>query len=76
MSWLQHGSEAGQWRYVSTRSSSVVLTGLQPAAQYQVQVRARSQAGYGSFSALNNVGTKPDGRSLNRTQSWSNLFWF
>uniref|UniRef100_A0A4W6F2V2 receptor protein-tyrosine kinase n=1 Tax=Lates calcarifer TaxID=8187 RepID=A0A4W6F2V2_LATCA len=43
--------EAGQWQYVSTRSSSLVLTGLQRASRYQVQVRARSQAGYGSRRA-------------------------
>ncbi|XP_026177795.1 ephrin type-B receptor 4b isoform X2 [Mastacembelus armatus] len=54
------GEEPGQWQYVSTRSSSVVLTGLQRAVQYQVQVRARSQAGYGSFSAPITFNTKPD----------------
>ncbi|XP_067379737.1 ephrin type-B receptor 4b-like isoform X2 [Channa argus] len=53
--------EVGQWQYTSTRSSSAVLSGLQRATQYQVQVRARSQAGYGSFSAPSNVNTKPDG---------------
>lgn len=65
----QHGEEAGQWQYVSTRSSSVELTGLQQATQYQVQVRARSQAGYGSFSSLNNINTKPDGTSLDFLQT-------
>ncbi|XP_037619078.1 ephrin type-B receptor 4b-like isoform X2 [Sebastes umbrosus] len=55
------GEEAGQWQYVSSRSSSVVLTGLQRAVQYQVQVRARSQAGYGTFSAASNFNTLPDG---------------
>uniref|UniRef100_A0A8D2ZV02 receptor protein-tyrosine kinase n=1 Tax=Scophthalmus maximus TaxID=52904 RepID=A0A8D2ZV02_SCOMX len=52
--------EAGQWQYVSTRSSSVVLTGLQRATQYEVQVRARSQAGYGSFGAASGFNTQPD----------------
>ncbi|XP_058479626.1 ephrin type-B receptor 4b-like isoform X1 [Solea solea] len=55
------GEEAGQWQYVSSRSSSVVLTGLQRATQYRVQVRARSQAGYGSFSGVNSFSTQPDG---------------
>ncbi|XP_069033235.1 ephrin type-B receptor 4b isoform X1 [Embiotoca jacksoni] len=55
------GEEAGQWQYVSSRSSSVVLTGLRRAATYQVQVRARSQAGYGSFSAASSFNTLPDG---------------
>uniref|UniRef100_A0A4W6F2T9 receptor protein-tyrosine kinase n=1 Tax=Lates calcarifer TaxID=8187 RepID=A0A4W6F2T9_LATCA len=56
--------EAGQWQYVSTRSSSLVLTGLQRASRYQVQVRARSQAGYGSFSAVSSFNTHPDGTGL------------
>ncbi|XP_031169071.1 ephrin type-B receptor 4b isoform X2 [Sander lucioperca] len=55
------GEEAGQWQYVSSRSSSVVLTGLQRALRYQVQVRARSQAGYGSFGAASAFSTLPDG---------------
>uniref|UniRef100_A0A8P4FWN3 receptor protein-tyrosine kinase n=1 Tax=Dicentrarchus labrax TaxID=13489 RepID=A0A8P4FWN3_DICLA len=58
------GEEAGQWQYVSSRSSSLVLTGLQRATSYQVQVRARSQAGYGSFGAATGFNTLPDGRSL------------
>uniref|UniRef100_A0A671TXB2 receptor protein-tyrosine kinase n=1 Tax=Sparus aurata TaxID=8175 RepID=A0A671TXB2_SPAAU len=53
-----------KWQYVSSRSSSVVLTGLQRAGQYQVQVRARSQAGYGSFSAESSFNTLPDGTIL------------
>ncbi|KAI3375658.1 hypothetical protein L3Q82_003715 [Scortum barcoo] len=57
----EEGEEAGQWQYVSSRSSSVVLTGLQRAAQYQVQVRTRSQAGYGSFSTASTFNTLPDG---------------
>lgn len=55
------GEEAGQWQYVSSRSSSVVLMGLQKATQYQVQVRARSQVGYGAFSAVRSFSTLPDG---------------
>ncbi|KAK2863565.1 hypothetical protein Q5P01_003098 [Channa striata] len=55
------GEEVGQWQYTSTRSTAAVLSGLQRATQYQVQVRARSQAGYGSFSAPSSINTKPDG---------------
>lgn len=55
------GEEAGQWQYVSSRSSSVVLMGLQKATRYQVQVRARSQVGYGPFSASRSFSTLPDG---------------
>ncbi|KAK5603262.1 Ephrin type-B receptor 4b [Crenichthys baileyi] len=51
----------GLWEYLPSKSSSVILTGLQRATQYQVQVRAQSQAGYGSFSALSNFSTLPDG---------------
>ncbi|XP_059210829.1 ephrin type-B receptor 4b-like isoform X2 [Centropristis striata] len=55
------GEEAGQWQYVLSQSSSVVLRGLRRAAQYLVQVRARCQAGYGSFSAASSFSTLPDG---------------
>uniref|UniRef100_A0A8C3AAA5 receptor protein-tyrosine kinase n=1 Tax=Cyclopterus lumpus TaxID=8103 RepID=A0A8C3AAA5_CYCLU len=46
-----------------TRSSSVVVTGLQRAGRYRVQVRARSQAGYGSFSSEASFNTLPDGET-------------
>ncbi|KAM9414407.1 ephrin type-B receptor 4b isoform 3-T3 [Pholidichthys leucotaenia] len=59
----QDGEEAGQWLYVSSRSSSLVLTGLERATQYRVQVRARSQAGFGSFGVANSFSTLPDGVS-------------
>ncbi|XP_053170909.1 ephrin type-B receptor 4b-like, partial [Scomber japonicus] len=55
------GEGAGQWQYVSSRSSSVVVSGLRRAQLYLVQVRARSQAGYGSFSAASSFNTLPDG---------------
>lgn len=44
-----------------SRSSSLVLNGLQRATRYRVQVRARSQAGYGSFGAETGFNTLPDG---------------
>ncbi|XP_070711371.1 ephrin type-B receptor 4b-like [Pempheris klunzingeri] len=54
------GEEAGRWRYVSSRSSSVVLTALQPETTYQVQVRARWAEGYGSFSTEGSYSTLSD----------------
>lgn len=72
---LQEGEEAGQWEYVSSRSASVVLTSLQRAQRYQVQVRARSQAGYGTFGPAAVFNTLPDGTTqslwaLTKTQFW------
>ncbi|XP_051800421.1 ephrin type-B receptor 4b-like [Acanthochromis polyacanthus] len=58
---LKDGEGAGQWQYVSSRSPSVVLTELQRATWYQVQVRARSQTGYGAFSTASSFNTLPDG---------------
>uniref|UniRef100_A0A8C3A8U9 receptor protein-tyrosine kinase n=1 Tax=Cyclopterus lumpus TaxID=8103 RepID=A0A8C3A8U9_CYCLU len=60
---LRYSPKAGQWQYVSSRSSSVVVTGLQRAGRYRVQVRARSQAGYGSFSSEASFNTLPDGET-------------
>uniref|UniRef100_A0A8C6MC42 receptor protein-tyrosine kinase n=1 Tax=Nothobranchius furzeri TaxID=105023 RepID=A0A8C6MC42_NOTFU len=57
--------EVGQWQYVASRSSSVVLSGLQRATPYQVQVRARSQVGYGPFSSTRTFSTLPDGTGQN-----------
>ncbi|XP_063756523.1 ephrin type-B receptor 4b-like isoform X3 [Eleginops maclovinus] len=53
----------GQWQYVSCSSSSVVLSGLQRGGRYLLQVRARSQAGFGAFSAASVFSTLPDGPS-------------
>lgn len=57
----QDGEESVEWQYVFSRSSSLVLNGLQRATRYRVQVRARSQAGYGSFGAETGFNTLPDG---------------
>ncbi|XP_005461219.2 LOW QUALITY PROTEIN: ephrin type-B receptor 4b [Oreochromis niloticus] len=59
----EDSEEAVEWQYVFSRSSSLVLNGLQRATRYQVQVRARSQAGYGSFGAETGFNTLPDGVS-------------
>lgn len=60
---LQDAEEAGEWQYVLSKSSSLVLNGLQRATRYRLQVRARSQAGYGSFSTESSFSTLPDGTS-------------
>ncbi|KAM6949212.1 ephrin type-B receptor 4b-like [Aplochiton taeniatus] len=54
------GPEAGQWQYQSAPTSVAVLSGLQRSTQYQVQVRARTQAGYGNFSPTRSFTTQPD----------------
>uniref|UniRef100_A0A3P9DSP9 receptor protein-tyrosine kinase n=2 Tax=Haplochromini TaxID=319058 RepID=A0A3P9DSP9_9CICH len=59
----EDGEESVEWQYVFSRSSSLVLNGLQRATRYRVQVRARSQAGYGSFGAETGFNTLPDGVS-------------
>uniref|UniRef100_A0A671N3P0 receptor protein-tyrosine kinase n=1 Tax=Sinocyclocheilus anshuiensis TaxID=1608454 RepID=A0A671N3P0_9TELE len=48
------------WQYVSSKTNSVVLNDLTRASQYQVQVRARTAAGYGHFSPAANISTLPD----------------
>ncbi|KAM9827130.1 ephrin type-B receptor 4b-like [Neosynchiropus ocellatus] len=59
--YAKDGEDAGQWHYLSSRTSSVVIPGLRRSTQYLVQVRARSQAGYGPFSAASSFNTLPDG---------------
>uniref|UniRef100_A0A3B5M821 receptor protein-tyrosine kinase n=1 Tax=Xiphophorus couchianus TaxID=32473 RepID=A0A3B5M821_9TELE len=49
------------WEYRSSPSCSLVLSGLRRATRYQVQVRAQTQAGYGSFSGAGSFSTLPDG---------------
>uniref|UniRef100_A0A3Q2UGX2 receptor protein-tyrosine kinase n=1 Tax=Fundulus heteroclitus TaxID=8078 RepID=A0A3Q2UGX2_FUNHE len=46
---------------LSTKRNQAVLTDLRRATQYEVQVRARTQAGYGSFSPAVVFRTLPDG---------------
>lgn len=57
------GVDSGTWQYVSSRSPRRVLAGLRRASSYAVQVRARSQAGYGTFCPAGSFSTKPDGPS-------------
>uniref|UniRef100_A0A8C1VIT9 Ephrin type-A receptor 6 n=1 Tax=Cyprinus carpio TaxID=7962 RepID=A0A8C1VIT9_CYPCA len=46
--------------YVSSKTNSMVLNDLTRASQYQVQVRARTAAGYGHFSPATTISTLPD----------------
>ncbi|KAG1960500.1 ephrin type-B receptor 4b [Pimephales promelas] len=48
------------WQYISSKSSSAVLNDLARGSQYQVQVRARTVAGYGHFSTTATISTLPD----------------
>uniref|UniRef100_A0A3B5Q3E1 receptor protein-tyrosine kinase n=1 Tax=Xiphophorus maculatus TaxID=8083 RepID=A0A3B5Q3E1_XIPMA len=54
------------WEYRSSPTCSLVLSGLRRATQYQVQVRAQTQAGYGSFSGAGSFSTLPDGTDPTR----------
>lgn len=50
-----------QCHYTESNRNQVVLTDLRRATQYEVQVRARTMAGYGSFSPTAIFSTLPDG---------------
>ncbi|KAL1249148.1 hypothetical protein QQF64_020153, partial [Cirrhinus molitorella] len=47
-------------QYISSKTNSVVLNDLNRASHYQVQVRARTAAGYGHFSPASSINTLPD----------------
>ncbi|CAI5643746.1 ephrin type-B receptor 4a [Oreochromis niloticus] len=51
-----------QCHSIQSNRNQAVLTDLRRASQYEVQVRARTQAGYGSFSPPIIFRTLPDGR--------------
>uniref|UniRef100_A0A672ZQD3 receptor protein-tyrosine kinase n=1 Tax=Sphaeramia orbicularis TaxID=375764 RepID=A0A672ZQD3_9TELE len=48
-------------QHLSSNRNQIVLTDLRRATQYEVQVRARTMAGYGSFSPAAIFRTLPDG---------------
>ncbi|GLD46862.1 ephrin type-B receptor 4 [Lates japonicus] len=50
-----------QCHYTESSRNQAVLTDLRRATQYEVQVRARTKAGYGSFSPAAIFRTLPDG---------------
>ncbi|XP_061659157.1 ephrin type-B receptor 4a [Syngnathoides biaculeatus] len=51
----------GLCHYTESNRNQAVLTDLRRATQYEVQVRARTMAGYGSFSPAAVFRTLPDG---------------
>uniref|UniRef100_A0A8K9WQ86 receptor protein-tyrosine kinase n=1 Tax=Oncorhynchus mykiss TaxID=8022 RepID=A0A8K9WQ86_ONCMY len=63
-----HGEEQ-LCSYRESDSNQVVLSDLRRATQYEVQVRARTMAGYGSFSPAASFRTLPDGKERPRLHS-------
>uniref|UniRef100_A0AAQ6A393 receptor protein-tyrosine kinase n=1 Tax=Amphiprion ocellaris TaxID=80972 RepID=A0AAQ6A393_AMPOC len=56
--------------YTESSRNQAVLTDLRRATQYEVQVRARTSAGYGSFSPAAIFRTLPDGKK----RSWVKVY--
>lgn len=54
------GAEEHSCRYKESDSNHVVLSDLRRATQYEVQIRARTQAGYSIFSQAKSFRTLPD----------------
>uniref|UniRef100_A0A3Q2WDP6 receptor protein-tyrosine kinase n=1 Tax=Haplochromis burtoni TaxID=8153 RepID=A0A3Q2WDP6_HAPBU len=59
-----------QCHSIQSNRNQAVLTDLRRASQYEVQVRARTQAGYGSFSPPTIFRTLPDGKK----RSWVKVY--
>uniref|UniRef100_A0A8C9VQD8 receptor protein-tyrosine kinase n=1 Tax=Scleropages formosus TaxID=113540 RepID=A0A8C9VQD8_SCLFO len=53
-------NEEDAWHYKESDSAQVVLTDLRRSTQYEVQVRARTMAGYGNFSPAMSFHTLPN----------------
>ncbi|XP_037389163.1 ephrin type-B receptor 4a isoform X2 [Pygocentrus nattereri] len=56
----ERGADEHGCRYKESNSNQVVLSDLRRATQYEVQVRAQTQAGYSSFSPAKSFRTLPD----------------
>uniref|UniRef100_A0A8C5G0F7 receptor protein-tyrosine kinase n=1 Tax=Gouania willdenowi TaxID=441366 RepID=A0A8C5G0F7_GOUWI len=56
------GHSEDQCHYTESKRNQAVLTELRRATRYEVQVRARTMAGYGSFSPAAVFSTLPDGK--------------
>uniref|UniRef100_A0A3B1JFP5 receptor protein-tyrosine kinase n=1 Tax=Astyanax mexicanus TaxID=7994 RepID=A0A3B1JFP5_ASTMX len=56
----KRGADEHWCRYKESESNQVVLSDLRRATQYEVQVRARTQAGYSSFGPATSFRTLPD----------------
>ncbi|XP_030631774.1 ephrin type-B receptor 4b [Chanos chanos] len=52
--------EGQGWHYITSKSNVVVLNDLRRGTSYDVQVRARTMAGYGYFSQVTTFRTQPD----------------
>uniref|UniRef100_A0A8C9ZQ64 receptor protein-tyrosine kinase n=1 Tax=Sander lucioperca TaxID=283035 RepID=A0A8C9ZQ64_SANLU len=67
-----------QCHYTESNRNQAVLTDLRRATQYEVQVRARTVAGYGSFSRAAMFRTLPDGYpctiSCNKSRTWVKVY--
>ncbi|XP_012687930.1 ephrin type-B receptor 4b-like isoform X1 [Clupea harengus] len=58
---MKDPSDMGQsWQYVSSDMNSAVIGDLRRGSLYEVQVRARTMAGYGHFSQARSFRTMPD----------------
>ncbi|XP_059933106.1 ephrin type-B receptor 4b-like isoform X1 [Gadus macrocephalus] len=66
----RYAVEGSDWMYSLSDSSSIILSGLQRSSSYRVQVRARSQAGYGPFSPATSFSTQPEGGHVHRWVVW------
>uniref|UniRef100_A0A672ZPH1 receptor protein-tyrosine kinase n=1 Tax=Sphaeramia orbicularis TaxID=375764 RepID=A0A672ZPH1_9TELE len=63
--------------YTESNRNQIVLTDLRRATQYEVQVRARTMAGYGSFSPAAIFRTLPDGKKKRHFPFFSlHMFFF
>lgn len=60
--WQERGSEENSCHFMESIINEVVLSDLRRATQYEVQVRARTLGGYGSFSQAVVFRTLPDGK--------------
>uniref|UniRef100_W5N891 receptor protein-tyrosine kinase n=1 Tax=Lepisosteus oculatus TaxID=7918 RepID=W5N891_LEPOC len=61
---LDEKGERDSVQFVKSSTNSVVLGELKRGTVYVVQVRARTMAGYGSYSPLVSFRTQPNGKSL------------
>lgn len=57
------------WQYKESKTNHVVLGDLRKGTQYEVQVRARTTAGYSNFSPSSIFRTLPDGKESPRLPS-------
>uniref|UniRef100_A0AAR2K5B9 receptor protein-tyrosine kinase n=1 Tax=Pygocentrus nattereri TaxID=42514 RepID=A0AAR2K5B9_PYGNA len=66
----ERGADEHGCRYKESNSNQVVLSDLRRATQYEVQVRAQTQAGYSSFSPAKSFRTLPDGKKTHHASRY------